>query len=181
MNSNCLMTKENFRRPTAIYKTKVSILLHLALYAAAIGLFGFTLFHIDLLWAQVLCGLVIVSILWPGLYILRYWNDRIVITPSHISISHLDKKTRDGEWTEVGKNIIEWGSIKDITSQFDVRLINLVRIQKEVIILLRNGVQYRIDSDLYDVILLEHKLRHYWKQYGRPATHTGSKKTDKQG
>lgn len=161
------MMKKNGNRPTAIYKTKVSIVLHLILYGAATAVFILPFIKTDVPWAKILCGGVIACILWGACNILRFWNDRIVVAPTHLSISHVAKKTRGGNWTVVGKTVIRWDDIRDISSQFDVRITNHIRIQKEVFIRLRGGTQYCIESDLYDVILLEHKLKAYWHQYAK--------------
>lgn len=166
-NAKALMMGKTGNRPTAIYKTKASIVLHLILYGAAIGVFTLPIIKTDVLWAKILCGVVIAYILWAAIRILRFWNDRIVIAPTHLSISHVAKKTRGGNWNVVGKTVIRWDDIRDISSQFDVRITNLIRIQKEVFIRLRGGTQYCIESDLYDVNLLEHKLKAYWHQYAK--------------
>lgn len=161
------MMKKNGNRPTAIYKTKVSIVLHLILYGAAIAVFILPFIKTDVLWAKILCGGVIACILWGACNILRFWNDRIIVAPTHLSISHVAKKTLNGKWTVVSKAVINWNDIRDISSQFDISITNHVHIQKEVFIRLRGGTQYCIESDLYDVILLEHKLKKYWQQYAK--------------
>lgn len=159
------MAQETHIRPAAIYKTKLSILLQLLLYGAAIAVFVLPIIKTDVLWAKILSGGAIACILWAVIHILRYWNDRIIVSPAHLSISHVAKKTRNGEWGEVGKAVIPWYDIRDISSQFNVHIANRVCVQKEVIIRLKGGVRYCIESDLYDVFFLERKLKAFWHKY----------------
>lgn len=159
------MAQETHIRPAAIYKTHVSILLQLLLYGSAIAVFVLPIIYSDVLWVKILCGVVIAFLLWVAVHLLRYWNDRIIVSPAHLSIPHVAKKTRNGEWGEVGKAVIPWNDIRDIFSQFNVHISNRVCIQKEVIIRLKGGVRYCIESDLYDVFFLERKLKAFWHKY----------------
>lgn len=159
------MMKKNNNHPTAIYKTHVSILLQLLLYGAAIAVFVLPIIYSDVLWVKILCGVVIAFLLWAAVRLLRCWNDRIIVSPAHLSIPHVAKKTRNGEWVEVGKVVIPWNDIRDISSQFNVHIANRVCIQKEVIIRLKGGILYSIDSDIYDVFFLERKLKVFWHKY----------------
>ena len=159
------VAQETHIRPAAIYKTHVSILLQLLLYGAAIAEFVLPIIKTDVLWAKILSGVAIACILWAVIHILRYWNDRIIVSPAHLSIPHVAKKTRNGEWGEVGKAVIPWNDIRDISSQFNVHIANRVCIQKEVIIRLKGGILYSIDSDIYDVFFLERKLKVFWHKY----------------
>ncbi|MBR1835147.1 MAG: hypothetical protein IJ785_06545 [Bacteroidales bacterium] len=159
------MMGKNDNRPTAIYKTKVSIMLYLILYGAAIAVLILPIIKTEVLVVKILCGVAIACILWGASNILRFWNDRIVVSPAHLSITHATKKTRDGKWTEVSKAVISWNDIRDIISHFDTHITSYVSIQKEVFIRLRNGIQYRIDSGLYDVLFLERKLKTHWQRY----------------
>ncbi len=159
------MAQKTHIRPAAIYKTHVSILFQLLLYGAAIAVFVLPIIKTDVLWAKILSGVAIACILWAVIHILRYWNDRIIVSPAHLSISHVAKKTRNGEWGEVGKAVIPWNDIRDISSQFNVHIANRVCIKKEVIIRLKGGILYSIDSDIYDVFFLERKLKTFWHKY----------------
>lgn len=159
------MAQKTHIRPAAIYKTHVSILFQLLLYGAVIAVFVLPIIYSDVLWAKILSGVVIAFLLWDAVHLLRYWNDRIIVSPAHLSIPHVDKKTRNGEWGEVDKAVIPWNDIRDISSQFNVHIANRVCIQKKVIIRLKGGILYSIDSDLYDVFFLERKLKAFWHKY----------------
>ena len=159
------VAQETHIRPAAIYKTHVSILIQLLLYGPGIAVFVLPIIYSDVLWVKILCGVVIAFLLWVAVHLLRYWNDRIIVSPAHLSIPHVAKKTRNGEWGEVGKAVIPWNDIRDISSQFDVSVTNHLSIQKEVIIRLKGGILYSIDSDLYDVFFLERKLKAFWHKY----------------
>ena len=62
----------------------------------------------------------------------------------------------------VQKAILPWGDIKDISPNYGIKLTNL---QKQVIVTLRSGTQYFIDSNLYDVFFLERKLKTHWHRF----------------
>jgi hypothetical protein len=98
----------------------------------------------------------------PIVHTLRHTKDRIVITPSHLSLTNITTRSKHGDWKTVQKAILPWGDIKDISPNYGIKLTNL---QKQVIVTLRSGTQYFIDSDLYDVLFLEHKLKSHWRRF----------------
>ncbi len=154
-------------KPVAVYRTTISIILFEILYlAAAIGC-GYIVFQIDVLWAQLLLGFLAVMILWACVDLLKYRNDRIVVTPSHLSLPNVETRTKKGKHTLARKAIILWHDIKDISFTIDVKKSNSVRIRKLVFVILNDKTQYTIDAELYDVFFLERKLKSFWQQYGK--------------
>ena len=154
-------------KPVAVYRTTISIILFEILYlAAAIGC-GYIVFQIDVLWAQLLLGFLAVMILWACRDLLKYRNDRIVVTPSHLSLPNVETRTKKGKHTLARKAIIPWHDIKDISFTIDVKKSNSVRIRKLVFVILNDKTQYTIDAELYDVFFLERKLKSFWQQYGK--------------
>jgi hypothetical protein len=154
-------------KPVAVYRTTISIILFEILYlAAAIGC-GYIVFQIDVLWAQLLLGFLAVMILWACRDLLKYRNDRIVVTPSHLSFPNVETRTKKGKHTFARKVIIPWHDIKDITFTINVEKPNSVRIRKLVFVILNDKMQYTIDAELYDVFFLERKLKSFWQQYGK--------------
>ena len=154
-------------RPVAVYKTTISIILYELLYFGVIALFGFVIFKIDVLWAQILLGVCIVITLAGCVMMLRHTKDRIVITSKQLSLTNVYSKTKQGKWSSTPEAIIPWNRIKDISSEFNIYIYNRINIHKEVLVTIHNDTQYSIDSDLYDVFFLERKLRTFWKEYKR--------------
>ena len=152
-------------KPVAVYRTTISIILFEILYlAAAIGC-GYIVFQIDVLWAQLLLGSLAVMILWACGHLLKYRNDRIVVTPDHLSIPHVETKTKQGKNISSTQATLPWVKIKDISSNIDIHTTNTIRVEKKISIILHNGTRYTIDSELYDVIFLERKLKSFWFQF----------------
>ena len=156
------MKNKSHKRPTAVYRTTVSILLYMVLYLAIIALFTSIIVLSDNLAAKLVSGALALVMILPIVHTLRHTKDRIVVTPSHLSLTNIATRSKQGDWKTVQKAILPWGDIKDISPNYDIKLTNL---QKQVIVTLRSGTQYFIDSDLYDVLFLEHKLKSHWRRY----------------
>ena len=156
------MKNKSHKRPTAVYRTTVSILLYMVLYLAVIALFTSIIVLSDNLAAKLVSGALALVMILPIVHTLRHTKDRIVVTPSHLSLTNITTRSKQGDWKTVQKAILPWGDIKDISPNYGIKLTNL---QKQVIVTLRSGTQYFIDSDLYDVLFLEHKLKSHWRRY----------------
>ena len=156
------MKSRSHKRPTAVYRTTVSILLYMVLYLAIIALFTSIIVLSDNLAAKLVSGALALVMILPIITTLRHTKDRIVVTPSHLSLTNITTRSKHGDWKTVQKAILPWGDIKDISPNYGIKLTNL---QKQVIVTLRSGTQYFIDSDLYDVLFLEHKLKSHWRRY----------------
>ena len=156
------MKNKSHKRPTAVYRTTVSILLYMVLYLAIIALFTSIIVLSDNLAAKLVSGALALVMILPIVHTLRHTKDRIVVTPSHLSLTNIATRSKRGEWKTVQKAMLPWGDIKDISPNYGIKLTNL---QKQVIVTLRSGTQYFIDSDLYDVLFLEHKLKSHWRRY----------------
>lgn len=156
------MKNKSHKRPTAVYRTTVSILLYMVLYLAIIALFTSIIVLSDNLAAKLVSGAMALVMILPIVHTLRHTKDRIVITSSHLSLTNIATRSKRGEWKTVQKAILPWGDIKDISPNYGIKLTNL---QKQVIVTLRSGTQYFIDSDLYDVLFLEHKLKSHWRRF----------------
>ena len=156
------MKNKSHKRPTAVYRTTVSILLYMVLYLAIIALFTSIIVLSDNLAAKLVSGALALAMILPIVHTLRHTKDRIVVTPSHLSLTNITTRSKHGDWKTVQKAILPWGDIKDISPNYGIKLTNL---QKQVIVTLRSGTQYFIDSDLYDVLFLEHKLKSHWRRY----------------
>ena len=156
------MKNKSHKRPTAVYRTTVSILLYMVLYLAIIALFTSIIVLSDNLAAKLVSGALALVMILPIVHTLRHTKDRIVVTPSHLSLTNIATRSKRGEWKTVQKAMLPWGDIKDISPNYGIKLTNL---QKQVIVTLRSGTQYFIDSDLYDVFFLEHKLKSHWRRY----------------
>lgn len=156
------MKNKSHKRPTAVYRTTVSILLHMVLYLAIIALFTSIIVLSDSLAAKLVSGALALVMILPIVHTLRHTKDRIVVTPSHLSLTNIATRSKQGDWKTVQKAILPWGDIKDISPNYGIKLTNL---QKQVIVTLRSGTQYFIDSDLYDVLFLEHKLKSHWRRF----------------
>lgn len=156
------MKSRSHKRPTAVYRTTVSILLYMVLYLAIIALFTSIIVLSDNLAAKLVSGALALVMILPITNTLRHTKDRIVVTPSHLSLTNIATRSKRGEWKTVQKAMLPWGDIKDISPNYGIKLTNL---QKQVIVTLRSGTQYIIDSDLYDVLFLEHKLKSHWRRY----------------
>ncbi len=156
------MKNKSHKRPTAVYRTTVSILLYMVLYVAIIALFTSIIVLSDNLAAKLVSGALALAMILLIVHTLRHTKDRIVVTPSHLSLTNITTRSKHGDWKTVQKAILPWGDIKDISPNYGIKLTNL---QKQVIVTLRSGTQYFIDSDLYDVLFLEHKLKSHWRRF----------------
>ena len=156
------MKSRSHKRPTAVYRTTVSILLYMVLYLAIIALFTSIIVLSDSLAAKLVSGALALAMILLIVHTLRHTKDRIVVTPSHLSLTNITTRSKQGDWKTVQKAMLPWGDIKDISPNYGITLTNL---QKQVIVTLRSGTQYFIDSDLYDVLFLEHKLKSHWRRY----------------
>ena len=156
------MKSRSHKRPTAVYRTTVSILLYMVLYLAIIALFTSIIVLSDNLAAKLVSGAMALVMILPIVHTLRHTKDRIVVTPSHLSLTNITTRSKQGDWKTVQKAILPWGDIKDISPNYGIKLTNL---QKQLIVTLRSDTQYFIDSDLYDVLFLEHKLKSHWRRY----------------
>lgn len=156
------MKNKSHKRPTAVYRTTVSILLYMVLYLAIIALFTSIIVLSDNLAAKLVSGALALVMILPIVHTLRHTKDRIVVTPSHLSLTNITTRSKHGDWKTVQKAILPWGDIKDISPNYGIKLTNL---QKQVIVTLRSGTQYFIDSDLYDVFFLERKLKSHWHRF----------------
>ena len=156
------MKNKSHKRPTAVYRTTVSILLYMVLYLAIIALFTSIIVLSDNLAAKLVSGAMALVMILPIINTLRHTKDRIVVTPSHLSLTNITTRSKRGDWKTVQKAILPWGDIKDISPNYGIKLTNL---QKQVIVTLRSGTQYFIDSNLYDVFFLEHKLKSHWRRF----------------
>ena len=154
-------------KPVAVYRTTVSIILYEVMYLAFAAGCVYVIFLLDELWGQLLLGILVVTLLWLGVDLLKYLNDRIVVTPSHLSLPNVDTRTKMGKESITAKAIIPWYKIKDIKVNFNITSTNRVNIQKKVLVILCNETIYSIDSDLYDVLFLERKLKAYWLQFNK--------------
>jgi hypothetical protein len=101
----------------------------------------------------------------PIVHILRHTHDRIIVTPSHLSLTNVEARSKQEKWKTVKNAILPWGNIKDISPDYDIKITKSVIIQKQVIVTLRNNTKYYIDSDLYDVFFLENKLKAHWHRF----------------
>ena len=155
------------KQPLAVYKTTISIILYELIYVGFIALFGYIVFMIDVLWAQILLGVCIAFALWGCVSLLRHTKDRIVITPKQLTLMNIYSKAKQGKWSLASKVDIPWNKIKDISSEFDINIYNRLNIHKEVLVTLHNGTCYCIDSDLYDVLFLKIKLESFLELYGK--------------
>lgn len=156
------MKNKSHKRPTAVYRTTVSILLYMVLYLAIIALFTSIIVLSDNLAAKLVSGALALVMILPIVHTLRHTKDRIVVTPSHLSLTNITTRSKQGDWKTVQKAILPWGDIKDISPNYGIKLTN---IEKQVTVTLRSGTQYFIDSDLYDVLFLEHKLKSHWRRF----------------
>lgn len=154
-------------KPVSVYRTTVSIILYEVMYLAFAAGCVYVIFLLDELWGQLLLGILVVTLLWLGVDLLKYLNDRIVVTPSHLSLPNVDTRTKMGKECITAKAIIPWYKIKDIKVNFNITSTNRVNIQKKVLVILCNETIYSIDSDLYDVLFLERKLKAYWLQFNK--------------
>lgn len=159
------MNRNPHERPAAVYRTTVSILLYMVLYLAIIALFTSIIVLSDNLAAKLVSGALALVMILPIVHTLRHTKDRIVVTPSHLSLTNITTRPKHGDWKTVQKAILPWGDIKDISPNYDIKLTNHVTIQKQVLVTLRSGTQYFIDSDLYDVLFLERKLKAHWHRF----------------
>ena len=156
------MKNKSHKRPTAVYRTTVSILLYMVLYLAIIALFTSIIVLSDNLAAKLVSGALALAMILLIVHTLRHTKDRIVVTPSHLSLTNITTRSKHGDWKTVQKAILPWGDIKDISPNYGIKLTNL---QKQVIVTLRSGTQYFIDSNLYDVFFLERKLKTHWHRF----------------
>ncbi len=156
------MKSRSHKRPAAVYRTTVSILLYMVLYLAIIALFTSIIVLSDNLAAKLVSGAMALVMILPIVHTLRHTKDRIVITSSYLSLTNITTRSKRGDWKTVQKAILPWGDIKDISPNYGIKLTNL---QKQVIVTLRSDTQYFIDSDLYDVFFLEHKLKSHWRRF----------------
>ena len=156
------MKNKSHKRPAAVYRTTVSILLYMVLYLAIIALFTSIIVLSDNLAAKLVSGALALVMILLIVHTLRHTKDRIVVTPSHLSLTNITTRSKHGDWKTVQKAILPWGDIKDISPNYGIKLTNL---QKQVIVTLRSGTQYFIDSDLYDVFFLERKLKSHWHRF----------------
>lgn len=156
------MNRNPHERPAAVYRTTVSILLYMLLFAALTALFLYIMMKADDMAAKLVSGALALVMILPIVHILRHTKDRIVVTPTHLSLTNIATRSKRGEWKTVQKAILPWGDIKDISPNYGIKLTN---IQKQVTVTLRSGTQYFIDSDLYDVLFLEHKLKSHWRRF----------------
>ncbi len=156
------MKSRSHKRPAAVYRTTVSILLYMVLYLAIIALFTSIIVLSDSLADKLVSGALALFMILPIVHTLRHTKDRIVVTPSYLSLTNITTRSKRGEWKTVQKAMLPWGDIKDISPNYGIKLTNL---QKQVIVTLRSGTQYFIDSDLYDVFFLERKLKSHWHRF----------------
>ncbi|MBR4773192.1 MAG: hypothetical protein IK010_02035 [Bacteroidales bacterium] len=154
-------------KPVAVYRTTVSIILYEVMYLAFAAGCVYVIFLLDELWGQLLLGILVVTLLWLGVDLLKYLNDRIVVTPSHLSLPNVDTRTKMGKESITAKAIIPWYKIKDIKVNFNITSTNRVNIQKKVLVILCNETIYSIDSDMYDVFFLKRKLKAFWQQFNK--------------
>ena len=159
------MKNKSHKRPTVVYRTTISILRYMVLYLAIIALFTSIIVLSDNLAAKLVSGAMALVMILPIVHTLRHTKDRIVVTPSHLSLTNITTRSKHGDWKTVQKAILPWGDIKDISPNYDIKLTNHLTIRKRLIVTLRRGTQYFIDSDLCDVLFLDHKLKSHWRRY----------------
>lgn len=159
------MDRNPHELPAAVYRTTVRILLYMVLFAAITVLFLYIMMKADGMAAKLVSGALALVMILPIVHILRHTKDRIVVTPTHLSLTNIATRSKRGEWKTVQKAILPWGDIKDISPNYDIKLTNHVTIQKHVLVTLHNGTLYLIDSDLYDVLFLERKLKAHWHRF----------------
>ena len=111
-------------------------------------------------------GILALSLVVVGINFLKYTKDRIIVTPNHLSLMNSIKTTANKQ--SVSKVVhLPWADIKGISSDFNIQVTSRVSVTKNVFVTLRDGTQYCIDPELYDVFFLERKLKAFWIQYGR--------------
>lgn len=156
-------------RPTAVYRTTISTIILELLYVAGAAFFIYVMLYCDTdtIWVQIFLGLIALMALAGCIYPLKHRKDRIIVTPGHLSIMNTSVKKKDGKWSGSKKAQISWYDIKEIHSSLDVSITNRVSITKQIFVTLRNGTQYCIDPDIYDVFFLELKLKEFLAEYGR--------------
>lgn len=156
------MNRKPHERPTTVYRTTISIILYMVLYVALTTLFLYIMMKADGMDAKLVSGALALAMILLIVHTLRHTKDRIVVTPSHLSLTNITTRSKHRDWKTVQKAILPWGDIKDISPNYGIKLTNL---QKQVIVTLRSGTQYFIDSDLYDVFFLERKLKSHWHRF----------------
>ena len=133
------MKNKSHKRPTAVYRTTVSILLYMVLYLAIIALFTSIIVLSDNLAAKLVSGAMALVMILPIVHTLRHTKDRIVVTPSHLSLTNITTRSKQGDWKTVQKAILPWGDIKDISPNYGIKLTNLQKQPAQ-----RHAILYRL-------------------------------------
>lgn len=154
--------------PVAVYKTTVSIILYEILYLGVSALFVYIILSTKILWAQILSGVCATLLLVACIQTLKHAKGRIVVTQRNLTLTNIYTKTKHGKWRNARKVDIPWHDIIDFYSDFDIYMTySFINIHKKVMVKLRNGTRYCIDSDLYDVFFLKRKLKTFWKEFDK--------------
>ena len=106
------MKSRSHKRPTAVYRTTVSILLYMVLYLAIIALFTSIIVLSDNLASKLVSGAMALVMILPIVHTLRHTKDRIVVTPSHLSLTNITTRSKQGDWKTVQKAILPWSDTK---------------------------------------------------------------------
>ena len=159
------MNNEHFE---VVYKTTVSIIFLELMRIGFIALLGYALFSVDVLWAQILIGFMIVALAVDCLQILKHTKDRIVVTPHSLVLTNLYTKTKHGKWHTTKTVDIPWNKIADIAPSMEFyNSAGSFFPHKTTVVTLRNGTLYCIEDDYYDVFFLTRKLKAFWKEFGK--------------
>ena len=153
-------------KPVAIYRTTISIIIFEMMYLALVMVCGYIIFQVDIIWIKLLGIIMAMVTLWACVQFLKRLKDRIVVTPSHLSLPNVEKQSKQEKHAVVQKVIIPWHDIEDINYTIEVKGDSKISIQRRVYIVLRNKTKYIIDPDFYDVFFLGPKLKSFWQQYG---------------
>jgi len=112
------------------------------------------------IWGYILLGVAAVSSLLSIIYAIVRKRNTIVVCPVFLRIEHVQRRTKDYEWEDLGTIDIEWSNIKQFSEEnlhWDYYYYIIVEPTK--------GMEYRFAVMDPTHLFLKRQLRKYHKQF----------------
>lgn len=111
------------------------------------------------IWGYIGIGLAAVSLLLSIIYAIVKKRNTIVVCPDFLRIEHVQRRTKDYEWEDLGTIDIEWSNIKQFSKE------TLCEYYYYIIVEPTKGMEYRFAVMEPTHLFLKRQLRKYHKQY----------------
>ena len=112
------------------------------------------------IWGYVIVGIGAVTLLQYIIYAIVRKRNTIVVCPDFLRIEHMQRRTKDYEWEDLGTIDIEWSNIKQFSEE-NLRW----EYYYYIIVEPTKGMEYRFAVMEPTHLFLKRQLRKYHKQY----------------